>query len=273
MQRRELFEMPEFGKGLLTLELELEETELDKPGRVKYAGRLLIPSDLPTPLPAFSRVVAEREGEEPIVSDDVILPIGPPKVGVEWEWFKPPRPVARIPLGEYFGELNFEEVGEYKIHAEAYPTILRMLPTLAKTEPVSFLVGKPGIRFLLERPTVSPSTTVKPFTDITISCPVTSDCDKPYDITVKCIVYEGSILPGHGDKLVEYTSDITPIAPGETKTFDFARRTVAGTIDRRDVEVQVFIGESKVKSSEWDDVYYVTVEVVKEIAVQTLALS
>jgi len=265
--------MPEFGKGLLTLELEMEETELDKPGRVKYAGRLLIPGDLPSPLPAFSRVVAEREGEEPIVSDDIILPIGPPKVEVEWEWFKPPRPVARIPLGEYFGELTLEEVGEYKIHAEAYPSPLRMLPTLAKTELVSFLVGKPGIRFLLERPTVSPSTTVKPFTDITISCSVTSDCDKGYDITVKCIIYEGSFLPGHGDTLAEYTSELTPISPGETKTFDFSRRTVAGTIDRRDVEVQVFIGGSKVKSSEWDDVYFVSVEVAKEIAVESLALS
>jgi len=242
---------------LFTIELELEETELGSPGTVKYAGRLLIPGDLPTPLPAFSRVVAEREGEKPVVSDDIILPISTPKVGVEWEWFKPPRPVARIPLGEFFGELNFEEVGEYKIHAEAYPSPLRMLPSLAKTEPVSFLVGKPGIRFTLEMPTVSPPGTVEPFTDITISCPVTSDCDKAYDITVKCIIYEGSFWPGHGDKLAEYTSDITPISPGETKTFDFSRRTVAGTIDRRDVEVQVFIGESKVKSSEWDDVYYV----------------
>jgi len=267
------FEMPEFGKGLFTLELELEETELDSPGRVKYAGRLLIPGDLPAPLPAFSRVVAEREGEEPIVSDDVILPIGPPKVGIEWEWWQPPRPVARIPLGEFFGELNFEEVGEYKIHAEAYPTPIRMLPTLAKTEPISFLVGKPGIRFLLERPTVTPSTTVKPFTDITIRCPVTSDCDKSYDITVKCIVYEGSVWPGHGDKLAEYPSAVANISPGQTISFDFSRRTVAGTIDRRDLEVQVFIGEAKVKSSEWDDVYYVTTEVPTMIAIESLALS
>ena len=268
-----LFEMPKFGEGIFTLELELEKTELSDPGRVKYAGRLLIPGDLPMPLLAFSRVSAAREGEEPIVSDDLILPIGVPKVGIEWEWWKPPRPVGSIPLGEFSGELNFEEVGEYEIHAEAYPTPLRMLPTLASTEILSFLVGKPGIRFLLDRPTVTPSTVVKPFTDITISCPVTSDCDKNYDITVKCIVYEGSILPGHGAKLAEYTSVVRSVSPGQTINFDFPRRTITGTIDRRDIEVQVFIGEAKVKSSEWDDVYYVTTEVPTMIAVESLALS
>ena len=146
-------EMPEFGKGILILELELEKESLADPGAAKYAGRLLIPGDLPTPLPAFSRVVAEMEGKEPIVSDDIIMPWPMPTVKVGWEWWKPVFKFG-INMGAYTGEIELPEVGEYKIHAEAYPTLLKMGPTLAKTDPVSFVVGKPPRVFRFSRITI-----------------------------------------------------------------------------------------------------------------------
>jgi hypothetical protein len=154
MERQaELFEMPEFGKGILTLELELEKESLADPGAVKYAGRLLIPGDLPTPLPAFSRVVAEMEGKEPIVSDDIIMPWPMLTVKTGWEWWHPTIKFGVI-MGGYTGELTLDEVGEYKIHAEAYPTPLKAGPTLARTDPVSFVVGKPPRVFRFSQITI-----------------------------------------------------------------------------------------------------------------------
>lgn len=150
---QELFEMPEFGGGLFILELELEETGLKDPGTVKYAGRLLIPGELPTPLPAFSRVVAEREGKKTIKSDDIIMSWPMPTVKTGWEWWKPTFKFG-IRMGAYAGELELDEIGEYKIHAEAYPTPLRVLPTLAETEPFSFIVGEPPKAFRFSRITI-----------------------------------------------------------------------------------------------------------------------
>jgi hypothetical protein len=164
---------------------------------------------------------------------------------------------------------GFDREGEYSLAVRAYagPTMPLDSFTLPPFPPVStfettFTVAgeappEEKIAFSLTRPTVSPAATVDPGTAITISCPVTSECGKEQTITVKCIIYEGSILPGHGTKLGEYTSAAISIVPGETKTFDFSRTTVAGTIDRRDVQVEVYIAGKLVKESEWDDVYYV----------------
>lgn len=163
---------------------------------------------------------------------------------------------------------GFDREGEFLLEVRAYagPTMsldsitLPPFPPVATMETVFTVSGEAPpaeeISFSLARPTVSPAT-VDPGTAITISCPVTSECGKQQNITVKCIVYEGSILPGHGAKLGEYSSAATSITPGETKTFEFKRTAVAGTIDRRDVQVEVYIGGKLVKESEWDDVYYV----------------
>jgi len=149
--------MPDIGGGLFTLELDLEKESLGSPGSVKYAGRLLIPGDLPTPLPAFSRVVAEMEGKEPIVSDDIIMSWPMPTVKTGWEWWHPTFKFG-VRMGAYTGELSFDDVGEYKIHAEAYPSPLRVLPTLAKTEPISFVVGKPPRVFRFSQITIDGNT-------------------------------------------------------------------------------------------------------------------
>lgn len=163
---------------------------------------------------------------------------------------------------------GFDREGEYSLATRLYagPTmpidkmVIPPFPPMATDETTFIVLGEvppEEIGFSLTKPSVSPTATPEPGTDITISCPVTSECTEEQDIRVKCIIYEGSILPGHGTKLKEFTSDITPIPPGETKTFEFSRRTVTGTIDRRDVEVEVWIGGELIKQSEWDDVYYV----------------
>lgn len=120
------------------------------------------------------------------------------------------------------------------------------------------IIGPPELGFDLTRPTVS-ETPVDPGTPIDITCPIKSTCSEPVDATAKVIIYEGSIAPGHGDKLKEYDSGVFHINPGVTQGVIIRNHvTVEGTIDRRDVEVEVYVGGRLIKQSEWDDVFYVT---------------
>ncbi|GAJ00567.1 unnamed protein product, partial [marine sediment metagenome] len=163
---------------------------------------------------------------------------------------------------------GFDREGEFSLAVRAYagPTMPLDSITLPPFPPVSTVeafftvegeVPEEETAFSLTRPTVSPTDHPEPETEITISCPVLSEATKEQNIKVKCIIYEGSILPGHGTKLTEYMSEEIAIAPGESKTFKFTHTTVAGSIDRRDVEVEINIAGKVVKQSEWDDVYYV----------------
>ncbi|GAI84937.1 unnamed protein product, partial [marine sediment metagenome] len=110
--------------------------------------------------------------------------------------------------------------------------------------------------FDLVKPTPS-NANPEPGTPIDITCPVTSRCAEAVDARAKVIIYEGSFFPGHGDKIGEYDSDVFHIEPGESKNVIIHHTTVAGSIDRRDVEVEIYIGPDLIKESEWDDVYYV----------------
>jgi len=115
-----------------------------------------------------------------------------------------------------------------------------------------------ALGFDLTRPTVS-ETPVEPGTAIDITCPITSRSAMPVDARAKVIIYEGSALPGHGDKIKEYDSGVFHIEPNESKNIVVHHTTVRGSIDRRDVEVEVYIDTQLVKESEWDDVFYVGV--------------
>lgn len=192
--------------------------------------------------------------------EEIIPIIGSPEV----------REMAMVVGGQFkvTFKKGFDREDEFGLAVRAYagPTLpintltLPPFPPVATEETTFTILGEmppEEISFSLVKPTVMPATEVEPGTDITISCPVTSECTRDRNIRVKCIIYEGSILPGHGIKLAEFTSGVTPISPGETKTFDFSRRTVEGTIDRRDIQVEVYIDGTLVKESEWDDVYYV----------------
>ncbi len=113
------------------------------------------------------------------------------------------------------------------------------------------------IDFSLSEPTAYPYRA--PPGPVLITCPVASQSTQSVTAQVKCLVYEGSIFPGHGTKLWEDTKSVT-FAPGETKDIQFMRTSIVGTIDRRDVEVEVRVGGQLIVEEEWDDVYYVTEE-------------
>jgi len=113
-----------------------------------------------------------------------------------------------------------------------------------------------ALDFDLTRPSVS-QTPVDPGTIIDITCPITSRCEKAVDANAKVIIYEGSLLPGHGSKIKEYDSGTFHIEPNESTNVVVHHMAVKGTIDRRDVEVEVYVDTQLVKESEWDDVYYV----------------
>jgi len=103
--------------------------------------------------------------------------------------------------------------------------------------------------------------TFAPNTNIQITCPITSHSTGSARVKVKLLIYEGSVLSTHGTKLKEYTSAEKTISPGASASFVFSHTTIEGTIDRRDVgvEVQYWNGSTWVAdgSNEWDDLYYV----------------
>lgn len=118
--------------------------------------------------------------------------------------------------------------------------------------------------FDLTRPTASPSQ-VTPGATVTITCPVTSRCTKVQSVTAKVLIYEGSIYAGHGALITTKTVNFS-ISPNQTYNASISHTAIAGTIDRRDVEVEVYVGGKLIKESEWDDVYYVKPIVVEEYA-------
>jgi len=120
------------------------------------------------------------------------------------------------------------------------------------------------IDFSLTRPTASPSE-VSPGATVTITCPVTSKCTKSQTVTAKVYIYEGSIYAGHGTLITTKTSPAFSIAPGKSYDVIVNHTAIAGSIDRRDVEVEIYVGGKLVKESEWDDVYYVIPEVELEL--------
>lgn len=186
-------------------------------------------------------------------------------------WGSPEKREMVMAVGGDF-EVSFprglDREGEFSLAVRLYPgpTIplnaitIPPVPAAATFETTFAVIGEmppPEKRFILEKPTVKPATTVDPGTEITISCPVRSESTEEESIRVRCAIYEGSFLPGRGTKIADYVSDVTPIAPGETKTFDFKHTTITGTIDRRDVDVALYVNTEIVKSEEWDDLYYV----------------
>jgi len=118
-------------------------------------------------------------------------------------------------------------------------------------------VVPPTVDFSLSKPSASPSH-VDPGDSVTIRCPITSLCTESQAITVKAKIYEGSALPGHGDKLDELSKNTT-ISPGQTKDVTFYHTAIGTDAERRDVEVEVYVGGTLIVQDEWDDIYYVSV--------------
>jgi len=231
----------------------------------------------------------------------------PKHLEIYWPWYKPPAAEFRVsnliisPLevnpgqvvtisvkvtnigteaGDYTVKLGGDFTGEQSLTLE--PTESRTIsfeavPDVAKTYHIS-VDGLTGtfrateapveiVDFELAMPTVTPAT-ITPGTAITITCPITSACTKAQTITAKVIIYEGSILPGHGSVIATKTSPSFSISPGQSYNVIVHHTAVAGTIDRRDIEVEVYIAGKLVKESEWDDVYYVEKPVIPEHVIE-----
>ena len=168
---------------------------------------------------------------------------------------------------------GFDREGEYTLAVNLYfgPTktttmgtlksvTLPPLPSLDTYEAkftVSGEVPEEEINFTLGQPTASPAT-VLPGQTVTITCPITSACTSQQTVTVKVNIYEGSALAGAGTLLSTKTSQSFSIAPGQSYNVIVTDTAVQGTIDRRDVGVEVYIGANKVASGQFDDVFYVT---------------
>jgi hypothetical protein len=121
----------------------------------------------------------------------------------------------------------------------------------------AYSVATPAVNFTIGQPTASPAT-VLPGQTVTITCPITSACTSQQTVTVKVNIYEGSALAGAGTLLSTKTSPSFSIAPGQSYNVIVTDTAVQGTIDRRDVGVEVYIGANKVASGQFDDVFYVT---------------
>ena len=76
------------------------------------------------------------------------------------------------------------------------------------------------------------------------------------DATVNLYIYEGSWWGTHGTLLVAYGQDVS-FAEGEQKEVVFAHTVIQTGESRRDIGVEVMVGDSVEASAEFDDVYHV----------------
>ena len=120
----------------------------------------------------------------------------------------------------------------------------------------AYSVEAEEIAFDLSQPTATPSQ-VSPGATVNIACPVKSRSTKVQNVTAKFLIYEGSVLPTHGT-LLDTKSVTFSISPGQTYNATVSHTAVAGTIDRRDVGLQIIVNDKVMAEDEWDDVFYVT---------------
>jgi len=175
--------------------------------------------------------------------------------------------------GDFMAEQSVTlEPGESKtISFEVTPTVAKSYSVSVDGLSGSFTAIEEILEFELAKPVVTPEE-IYPGTMITLTCPVTSRSSNPQTAMVKVIIYEGSILPGHGTQITTKTSAPFSISPGESRNVIFQHTAIAGTIDRRDVEIEVYVDGKLVKQSEWDDVYYVAPAPAADIRLENLVI-
>jgi hypothetical protein len=122
-----------------------------------------------------------------------------------------------------------------------------------------FTTKTPGIDFAFGDRTANPST-VAPGGEVTINIPVTyrSAASGAVSASAKVLIYEGSALPGAGKPLASIDVPAFSITPNETHNVAVKYVATAGTIDRRDVGIEIYVAGQKVKDGQWDDVFYVS---------------
>ncbi len=105
----------------------------------------------------------------------------------------------------------------------------------------------------ITRPTAYPESA--PPGPVLLTIPITST--EGIWTTIRVIAYEGSVWPGHGTQL--WYQDQVVYLSGTTNVKALRTTSELGSIDRRDVRVQVFDANAQlIADEEWDDVYYVT---------------
>jgi len=236
---------------------------------------------------------------------------GPPFpefLGIYWPWYTPPGAEFKVSdlvisptevnpgqpvtisclvtnIGEEAGSYTVKLGGDFMAEqtvtlqpGESKTVSFEVTPAVVKSYAVSvdglsgsFAAIEGILEFELVKPAVTPEE-IYPGTNIALTCPVTSRCSNPQTATAKIIIYEGSILPGHGTEVTTKTSAPFSISPGESYNVIFHHTAIAGTIDRRDVEIEVYISGKLVKQGEWDDVYYVAPAPAADIRLENLII-
>lgn len=92
--------------------------------------------------------------------------------------------------------------------------------------------------------------------NILITVPITNK-GHACDATVNLYIFEGSWLPGAGDLLASYWQDVS-FEEGEQKEVVFAHTVIQTDASRRDVGVEVVVGDLVRASRQFDDVFHVT---------------
>jgi Cys-rich repeat protein len=133
-------------------------------------------------------------------------------------------------------------------------------PSMAQCLDYKITVLEPAenVQFNLSRPTVAQSP-IHPGTPITITCGITSACTSQQTVIAELYVYEGSIWTGHGTLLDTMTSAPFTLNPGQKGAIGFNRTALGGSIDRRDVKLELYLNNKLVTQGEWDDIYYVSI--------------
>ena len=102
--------------------------------------------------------------------------------------------------------------------------------------------------------------------NISLIVPITSKLFSTTTAFIKIIIYEGSIWSGHGTMIEDYSGWLT-FTPNQTHNVFTWHLTIEGTIDRRDVGVEIHVNNILNTSAEFDDVFYVKEEPTPDLKV------
>ncbi|MCL0084239.1 hypothetical protein M1N82_01660 [Dehalococcoidia bacterium] len=91
--------------------------------------------------------------------------------------------------------------------------------------------------------------------NILITVPITNK-GHACDAVVNLYIFEGSWLPWAGDLLASYSQGVS-FEEGERKEVVFAHTVIQTDASRRDIGVEVVVGDLVRASAQFDDVYHV----------------
>ncbi|MCL0076492.1 hypothetical protein M1O12_00410 [Dehalococcoidia bacterium] len=104
--------------------------------------------------------------------------------------------------------------------------------------------------------------TFPPGTRIKIEVPITNNSNESFSTRIRVGIFEGSILPGRGDRIATIDSSWQTLTVGQTRDFSVTHTTrLREGVERRDVNIEVqYLDAGRVTSGgdrEWDDLFWV----------------